>query len=95
MENQLIKQLQAVMVMPADMEIPAPIVQLYEWIETNRLYVDTKGGRGGFLYPEQALKESWADQGRAGQLSSLPLRVARTFTTGLRKTMIRSKSRPV
>ncbi len=64
MENKLIEQLVAVM--PAGTEIPTPIRQLYEWIESNGFYVDNANGRIGLLYPEQELRESWTDEGRRG-----------------------------
>ncbi len=65
MENKLIEQLAAVM--PADVEIPMPIRQLYEWIEQQGFYVDNADGRRtGFLYPEEDLRASWTDEGRRG-----------------------------
>ena len=64
MENKLIEQLAAVM--PADVEIPMPIRQLYEWIEQQGFYVDNADGRIGFLYPEEDLRASWTDEGRRG-----------------------------
>ena len=64
MENKLIGQLAAVM--PAGVEIPTPIRQLYEWIEQRGLYADNEDHRIGFLYPEQDLRASWTDEGRRG-----------------------------
>ena len=56
MPNKLLEQLEAVM--PADMQVPQPIEQLYDWIEKRNLFVDNEGGRIGFLYPENLLKAS-------------------------------------
>jgi hypothetical protein len=64
MENKLLAQLAAVM--PVGVEIPAPIRQLYEWIELKGFYVDNAAGRVGFLYSEQDLRASWTDEGRRG-----------------------------
>jgi len=52
--------------MPAGMQVPQPITQLYYWIEKRNLFVDNEGGRIGFLYPENLLKASWTDEGRDG-----------------------------
>lgn len=40
------------------MYIPKPIKLLFEWIEAHSLYVDTKNGRLGFLFPEEDMKTS-------------------------------------
>ncbi len=65
MENTLVAQLQKVL--PAGMSLPAELVQLYDWIESNGLYIDREDGyRIGFLFPQKELKESWTDEGRAG-----------------------------
>lgn len=65
MKNQLIEQLENVL--PAGMTLPEELKLLYNWIEENGLYVDTKDGfRIGFLYPEKEMKESWTDNERDG-----------------------------
>ena len=64
MANKLLEQLEAVV--PAGMQVPHPIEQLYKWIEDKNLFVDNKGGRIGFLYPENLLKVNWTDDGRDG-----------------------------
>lgn len=64
MPNKLLEQLEAVM--PAGMQVPQPIKQLYDWIENRNLFVDNEGGRVGFLYPDNLLKASWTDEGRDG-----------------------------
>lgn len=48
------------------MDIPEPLVLLFSWIEENNLFVDTKHGRIGFLYPEEELKAVWTDTERPG-----------------------------
>jgi hypothetical protein len=53
-------------VLPAGLAIPAPLQQLYEWIEARGLFVDNEGGRVGFLYPEEDQKASWTEAGRRG-----------------------------
>lgn len=65
MNNLLINQLQNVL--PKGMTLPKELIQLYQWIEENNLYVDNKNGyRIGFLFPENELKESWTDNEREG-----------------------------
>jgi hypothetical protein len=48
------------------MHIPEAIRLLFDWIETNGTYVDTKNGRIGFLFPEQEQKDGWTDTERPG-----------------------------
>jgi len=63
--NLLIQQLEQHL--PEKMIIPEPLKILYNWIESNGLYVDNESGiRTGFLYPEDKLKESWTDEERDG-----------------------------
>ncbi|MDX1961506.1 MAG: hypothetical protein SFX18_00045 [Pirellulales bacterium] len=46
--------------------MPTEQSALFEWIETNRMFVDNDGGRIGFLYPEVELKAGWTDTERPG-----------------------------
>jgi hypothetical protein len=64
MPNKLLEQLEAVM--PAGMQVPQAMKQLYDWIENRNLFVDNGDGHIGFLYPENLLKASWTDEGRDG-----------------------------
>ena len=65
MENKLIAQLEKVL--PDGMKFPEELKLLYQWIEENGFYIDSKKGkRIGFLYPEKELKESWTDEERDG-----------------------------
>jgi len=49
------------------MAIPEPLAMLFQWIEDNGTYVDTKSGtRIGFLFPEEELKRSWTNTERDG-----------------------------
>lgn len=65
MNNILTDQLQKVL--PKGMTLPKELIQLYQWIEENNLYVDNKDGqRFGFLFPEKELKETWTDNERDG-----------------------------
>jgi hypothetical protein len=65
MSNKLLLQLRAVL--PVQIEIPEPIVMLYDWIEQNGLYADQEDGlRAGFLFPQQQLFDSWTDDSREG-----------------------------
>jgi hypothetical protein len=65
MIGKLLAQLQAVV--PAGMEVPEPIVLLYDWIEQQGYYTDdAEGQRVGFLYPEQRLHDVWTEYGRPG-----------------------------
>jgi len=61
----LLAQLRAVL--PNEIQIPEPIVLLYDWIEQNGFYTDGEGGlRTGFLFPEQQLRASWTEDSREG-----------------------------
>jgi hypothetical protein len=51
------------------MYVPDELAALYDWIETNRLFVDTDNGRLGFLFPEDELKSGWTDSERPGGTS--------------------------
>lgn len=65
MANKLLTQLRAVL--PAEIEVPEPIVLLYDWIEQRGLYTDNaEGQRTGFLFPRQQLIDSWTDTDRKG-----------------------------
>jgi len=65
MQNTMIVQLKNVL--PRNMIIPEPIIDLYDWIEKKKLFVDTEDGkRVGFLYPNDKLKKSWKDNKRNG-----------------------------
>jgi len=48
------------------MVLPDPLEYLFQWIETNGLFVDTEDRRIGFLFPEQEQKKGWTDAGRPG-----------------------------
>ncbi|QDQ82064.1 SMI1/KNR4 family protein [Paraburkholderia megapolitana] len=48
------------------MSLPDAFSRLFVWIEENHLYVDTKNGRIGFLYPEHEIKSGWTKYGRPG-----------------------------
>jgi len=49
------------------MAIPDALRRLFEWIESNGYYIDTKAGqRIGFLFPEDELKRGWTDTERPG-----------------------------
>jgi len=49
------------------MYIPQEFQKLFEWIESNELYVEQSGGaRIGFLFPEDELKAGWTDDERPG-----------------------------
>lgn len=60
----LAEQLEAALV-PA-MKMPPEFVALFDWIESNDLYVDNSGGRIGFLFPEAELRDGWTDTERPG-----------------------------
>lgn len=64
MTHQLIAQLERTL--PQGMTIPDPIRRLYQWIEHNGYYEDRNGIRYGYLYPLDALKQSWHEDERAG-----------------------------
>lgn len=48
------------------MTIPKPLQLLFDWIESNKFFVDIDGKRIGFLFPENELKEGWTDNERLG-----------------------------
>jgi hypothetical protein len=48
------------------MHMPQPLELLFEWIEDNKLFIDTANGRLGFLYPEEQLKAGWTETERPG-----------------------------
>lgn len=49
------------------MHLPPALQALFGWIEDNGLYIDrAEGRRIGFLFPEDALRESWTDDERQG-----------------------------
>ncbi|MBX0289496.1 hypothetical protein K3G63_03555 [Hymenobacter sp. HSC-4F20] len=64
MQNQLIQELKAVL--PDGMHVPLALAQLYEWIIDKQLYKITENATYGFLYPEQAMQDSWTDSAREG-----------------------------
>lgn len=69
MSNQLILELQNTL--PSGMTIPHELILLYEWIESNDLFEDSKiiGRRIGTLYPEEELRNSIKDDRRDGGTS--------------------------
>ena len=64
MSNILLQQLENAL--PAGMQIPEELRQLYQWIEDNGYYMDAKGVRYGWLFPEDKIKENWTDNERIG-----------------------------
>ena len=64
MKNILLQQLENAL--PKGMQIPEELRQLYQWIEDNGYYMDAKGVRYGWLFPEDKIKESWTDNERIG-----------------------------
>jgi len=48
------------------MYLPKPLGLLFEWIESNGLFVDTDEGRIGYLYPEDKLRAEWTETERPG-----------------------------
>jgi hypothetical protein len=48
------------------MYVPGELAALYDWIETNRLFVDTDRGRLGFLFPEDEIKRGRTKTERPG-----------------------------
>ena len=64
MKNILLQQLENAL--PKGMQIPEELRQLYQWIEDNVYYMDAKGVRYGWLFPEDKIKESWTDNERIG-----------------------------
>ena len=64
MPNILLQQLENAL--PEGMQIPEELRQIYQWIEDNGYYMDAKGVRYGWLFPEDKIKESWTDNERIG-----------------------------
>jgi len=62
--NILLQQLENAL--PKGMQIPEELCKLYQWIEDNEYYMDAKGVRYGWLFPEDKIKESWTDNERIG-----------------------------
>ena len=62
--NILLQQLENAL--PEGMQIPEELRKLYQWIEDNEYYMDAKGVRYGWLFPEEKIKESWTDNERIG-----------------------------
>ena len=62
--NILLQQLENAL--PKGMQIPEELRKLYQWIEDNGYYMDAKGVRYGWLFPEDKIKESWTDNERIG-----------------------------
>ena len=62
--NILLQQLENAL--PEGMQIPEELRKLYQWIEDNGYYMDAKGVRYGWLFPEDKIKESWTDNERIG-----------------------------
>lgn len=53
--------------LPVEIEVPEPIILLYNWIEQNGFYTDQEDGcRTGVLFPRQQLLDSWTDDSREG-----------------------------
>lgn len=48
------------------MTLPKSFCRLFDWIEARGLYVDTDGGRLGFLYPQERIAAEWTDDVRPG-----------------------------
>ena len=64
MSNILLQQLENAL--PEGMQIPEELRKFYQWIEDNGYYMDAKGVRYGWLFPEDKIKESWTDNERIG-----------------------------
>ena len=64
MANILLQQLENAL--PEGMQIPEELRKLYQWIEDNGYYMDAKGVRYGWLFPEDKIKENWTDNERIG-----------------------------
>ena len=64
MSNILLQQLENSL--PEGMQIPEELRKLYQWIEDNGYYMDAKGVRYGWLFPEDKIKENWTDNERIG-----------------------------
>ena len=62
--NILLQQLENAL--PEGMQIPEELRKLYQWIEDNEYYMDAKGVRYGWIFPEDKIKESWTDNERIG-----------------------------
>ena len=62
--NILLQQLENAL--PAGMQIPEELRQLYQWIENNGYYSENEGIRYGYLYPQDKLRESWKEEEREG-----------------------------
>ncbi|MDB6077000.1 MAG: hypothetical protein JWO82_747 [Akkermansiaceae bacterium] len=53
--------------LPPGMEIPAPLKQLYDWIESRGMIVTRRNGeKAGFLFPPDAMNAGWTKAGRPG-----------------------------
>jgi len=61
-----ILEMQLKQVLPAEMNIPDPIRELFNWIEQQNMFMDRNGQRVGFLYPHDLLLESWTETERKG-----------------------------
>lgn len=48
------------------MIVPAPLEQLFRWIEAHGYFVDAEAGRIGILFPEREKKEHTTESGRPG-----------------------------
>ena len=64
MSNILLQQLENAL--PEGMQIPEELRKLYQWIEDSGYYMDAKGVRYGWLFPEDKIKENWTDNERIG-----------------------------
>lgn len=48
------------------MFVPNELEKLFNWIEENNYYIDTKNGRIGYLFPDEKLRNEWTEQERPG-----------------------------
>ena len=65
MDSKLLQELKKVL--PSQMYVPDELKMLYQWIEEQKLCIETKQGASiGLLYPEKKLKDSWTDDEREG-----------------------------
>ncbi len=48
------------------MTMPLELGLLFDWIESNGLFVDNDGGRIGFLFPEDERQAGWTETERPG-----------------------------
>ena len=64
MSNILLQPLENAL--PEGMQIPKELRKLYQWIEDNGYYMDAKGVRYGWLFPEDKIKGNWTDNERIG-----------------------------